>query len=326
MAVGLDVSHGQSACPEPVQATQPYGEALSGSLGWSAVIVGQCLGSVGQGEWWKCEAYLFLLWREEISDEQWTRLEPLLPPLVGLGRPYLAHRPVISGIIWVLRTGAPWRDVPARFGKWTTLSSRFRRWVATGIWQAIWTELQRQADCSGQLDWSMHFVDGTVVRAHQCAAGARGGQQGEALGRSRGGFSTKIHLRAEGQGKPMAFVLSGGERHEAKFLAPLLDIGAINRVGRGRPRLRPDRVVGDKGYSYPTIRKYLHRRGIRITIPRRIDQGPNICFDAAIYRKRNTVERLVNRLKHFRRIATRYDKRAANFQGWLTVAAVLLWL
>ncbi|MFB9991929.1 IS5 family transposase [Deinococcus oregonensis] len=266
------------------------------------------------------------MWRNEISNEQWERLEPLLPPLVGLGRPYLEHRPIISGILWVLRTGAPWRDVPERFGKWTTISSRFRRWTAKGIWQQVWAELQRQADQKGQLDWSMHFVDGTVVRAHQCAAGARGGQQDEALGRSRGGFSTKIHLRAEGHGKPMAFLLSGGERHECKYLQPLLETGAVVRAGRGRPRIRPDRLVGDKGYSDSTVRKYLHSRGIGVTIPRRKDQGDDICFDAAVYKERNKVERLVNRLKSFRRIATRYDKRAVNYQGWLTVVAILLWL
>lgn len=267
-----------------------------------------------------------LLWRDEISDEQWQRLEPLLPPLVGLGRPYLAHRPIVSGIVWVLRTGAPWRDVPERFGKWTTVSSRFRRWTAKGVWQVIWAQLQREADLQGQLDWSMHFVDGTVVRAHQCAAGARGGQKEEALGRSCGGFSTKIHLRAEGHGKPMAFVLSGGERHESKYLQPLLETGAVVRAGRGRPRIRPDRLVGDKGYSYTSVRKYLHARGIRVTIPRRKDQGDDICFDAVLYKQRNKIERLVNRFKSFRRIATRYDKRAASYQGWLNLAAILLWL
>ncbi|UQN07881.1 IS5 family transposase (plasmid) [Deinococcus sp. QL22] len=266
------------------------------------------------------------MWREEITDEQWQRLEPLLPARFGLGRPYLEHRPIVSGILWVLRTGAPWRDVPERFGKWTTIASRFRRWTAKGLWQQVWAELQRQADRKGQLDWSMHFVDGTVVRAHPCAAGARGGQAEEALGRSRGGFSTKIHLRAEGHGKPMAFVLSGGERHESKYLQPLLEKGAVVRAGRGRPRIRPDRIVGDQGYSYTTVRKYLHSRGIRVTIPRRKDQGSDLCFDPAVYKERNKVERLVNRFKHFRRIATRYDKRARSYQAWLQVAAILLWL
>ncbi|WP_342744567.1 IS5 family transposase [Deinococcus hopiensis] len=130
----------------------------------------------------------------------------------------------------------------------------------------------------------------------------------------------------QGQGKPMAFVLSGGERHESRYLPSLLETGAVARPGRGRPRLRPDRLVGDKGYSDTTIRKHLHNRGIRITIPRRQDQGPDICFDAAAYKERNKVERLINRFKNFRRIATRYDKRAVIYEGWLTVAAILLWL
>ena len=81
-----------------------------------------------------------------------------------------------------------------------------------------------------------------------------------------------------------------------------------------------------KGYSYTTVRNYLHARGIRITIPRRIDQGDNICFDTTIYKQRNKIERLVNRFKSFRRMATRYDKRAVNYQGWLTMVAILLWL
>lgn len=115
----------------------------------------------------------------------------------------------MSGILWVLCTGAPRRDVPERFGKWATVYCRFRRWTARGVWQRVFDELRRLADQEGRLDRTKHFVDGTVVRAHVRAAGARGGQEGEALGRSRGGFSTKIHLRAEGNGKPFAFVLSG---------------------------------------------------------------------------------------------------------------------
>jgi len=83
--------------------------------------------------------------------------------------------------------------------------------------------------------------------------------------------------------------------------------------------------VGDKGYSYPSIRKYLHARGIRITIPRRKDQGPDICFEATVYKERNKVERLVNRFKSFRRIATRYDKRGASYASWVVIASILLW-
>jgi hypothetical protein len=95
--------------------------------------------------------------------------------------------------------------------------------------------LQRDVDLSGKLDWETHYVDGTIVRAHQHAAGAVG-QADEALGRSRGGFSTKVHLRAEGRGKPMVVVLSGGERRESRYVAALLAGGRVRRLGRGCPR------------------------------------------------------------------------------------------
>lgn len=183
---------------------------------------------------------------------------------------------------------------------------------------------------AGQLDWRTHFVDGTVVRAHQHAAGAAGGQEHEALGRSRGGFSTKVHVRAEGGGKPLAFVVSGGERHESRYVEALLGQGHVRRRARGRPRVRPHTLVGDRGYSYSTVRRLLARRHIRAVIPRRRDQRPEdrryAPFDRATYRERNRVERLINQLKQHRRVATRYEKRARHYLAMLSLAAVLLWL
>jgi transposase len=151
-------------------------------------------------------------------------------------------------------------------------------------------------------------------------------QAREALGRSRGGFSTKLHLRAEGNGRPVTAVLTGGERHEQVALEALLDQGAIRRPGRGRPRLRPRRAAGDKGYSSPTARRHLRRRRIRPVIPSKSDQRRQPDFDRAAYRRRNRVERLINRLKQFRRIATRYEKRAANYLAMVTIGMILLWL
>lgn len=127
----------------------------------------------------------------------------------------------------------------------------------------------------------------------------------------------------------MGFVLSSGERHESLYLEPLLRVGRVRRRGAGRSRLRPNCIIGDKGYSYPPIRRLLIRRGIRAVIPRRSDQRPldgRHRFDPTLYRQRNRVERLVGRLKQFRRIATRYEKRAAHFLAMLTLAAVVLWL
>ena len=114
--------------------------------------------------------------RGELTDEQWEKLRPLLPPQKPKrGRPAEDHRRILNGILWILRTGAPWRDLPERYGPHGTVSSRFYRWRQAGIWQGILEALQSLADASGELNWEVHSVDGTIIRAHQHAAGAKGG-------------------------------------------------------------------------------------------------------------------------------------------------------
>jgi len=111
--------------------------------------------------------------RHDLTDEQYAKLLPLLPPeRPATGRPNKDHRTVLNGILWRLRTGAPWRDLPGRYGPWQTVYSRFRRWQRAGVWARVLAALQAAADAEGRLDWSLHFVDGTTVRAHPHAAGA----------------------------------------------------------------------------------------------------------------------------------------------------------
>jgi transposase len=123
----------------------------------------------------------------------------------------------------------------------------------------------------------------------------------------------------------MVLLVTAGQRHEQIMFEALMEGGAVKRLGRGHPRLRPDRVAGDKGYSSRTIRRYLHRRGIGVVIARQ-KRERRVRFDTAAYRKRNVVERLIGRLKQFRRVATRYEKRAVNYLAMLTIAAIVLWL
>jgi transposase len=112
--------------------------------------------------------------RFDLTDRQWERLEPLLPPeRPRTGRPNDDHRRIVNGILWVLRTGAPWRDLPERYGPVGTVSSRFYRWREAGVWDRVLAALQAAADARGEVDWSLHFVDATIVRARQHAAGAR---------------------------------------------------------------------------------------------------------------------------------------------------------
>ena len=123
---------------------------------------------------WGRPAHVGEMRRLDVTDAQWRRLEPLLPPeKPRTGRPNHDHRRVVSGLLWIHRTGAPWRDRPERYGPVGTVSSRFYRWCRAGVGDRILCALQAEADAQGEIDWDLHFVDATIVRAHQHAAGAR---------------------------------------------------------------------------------------------------------------------------------------------------------
>lgn len=157
-----------------------------------------------------------------------------------------------------------------------------------------------------------------------------------AIGRSRGGLTTKIHLGCDGLGRPLSLWLTAGNVNDVTELPAVLAGIHIPRVGPGRPRTRPDVVVADKGYSSRANRSLLSGRGIKVVIPERDDQlanrrrrgtkgGRPYAFDPTIYRRRNTVERGFNVFKNWRGLASRYDKTAVNYLGGLVLATVLIW-
>lgn len=174
--------------------------------------------------------------------------------------------------------------------------------------------------------------------AHQHAAGARKGGSGQpALGRSRGGLTSKIHLACDAFGRPLSFTLTGGNTNDCTQFTAVMEAIRVPRIGPGRPRrLRPAHVLGDKGYSSKAIRTWLRHRGIAHTIPERADQVRNRArrgsrggraprFDKQLCKQRNVVERCFNRLKQWRGIATRYDKTAESYQAAVTLASLLMW-
>ncbi|MET8577926.1 IS5 family transposase [Streptomyces sp. NPDC005012] len=289
--------------------------------------------------------------RGDLTNREWSLLEPHLPPSGGRGGRWNDHRTVVNGILFRVRTGVPWRDLPERYGSWKTVYERHRRWSADGTWDRILHAVQADADLAGRIDWSMVGVDSTSCRAHQHAAGARKARPrvpkkrttprhhrpDEGLGRSRGGLTCKIHLAGEGGCRPMALLLTPGQWGDAPQLIEVLDRIRVPRPLGGRPRTRPDHVSGDKAYSSRRNRRYLRRRHIQHTIPEPKDQRANrrrrgkdggrpTGFDPDRYRRRNEVERTINRLKNSRAVATRYDKRACVFHGTVTAAAIRLWL
>jgi transposase len=145
------------------------------------------------------------------------------------------------------------------------------------------------------------------------------------LGRSRGGFGTKIHLVTDGNGLPLAVEVSAGQRHESLYAEPVLRAVRI-RQGNGRVRTRPRAVAGDKGYSYARVRRYLRRRKIKAVIPTRKDQRRRPGFDPQAYRRRNVVERCLNWLKESRALGTRFDKLAVNYLATVKLAILQRYL
>jgi transposase len=276
--------------------------------------------------------------RHELSDAQYACLQPLLPEPHHhgkAGRPWLPHRTVVNGILWILRTGAPWRDLPRRYGRWNTVYTHFKRWRHDGTWSRILSTLLDRRDNRGWIDHDLWCIDGTVVRAARCAGGARrcdrrlgdgSATEGEepqdhALGYSRGGFSTKVHLLCDSQGTVLGIHVTPGQRHESRaFEATMQRVYLPRRRGRRR---WPRQMAGDKGYSYPRIWRWLSRRRIGRVIPTRKDQPRVADFDKTAYRKRNIIERLVGWFKECRRLLTRFEKLAVNYVAFWIIASLV---
>lgn len=266
--------------------------------------------------------------RHSLTDREWNTIRNFLPAERPnrKGRSWCPHRQIISGIFWILTTGAAWRDVPEEFGKWSTVYGRFRRWKNEGLWDRIHRRLLGRFDHGGRIDRLLWCVDGSVVRAHRVAAGALqrfGGGELQALGRSRGGFSTKLHVVTDANGILLSVTLTPGQSSEAPEFAHVMQAVAVRSRARTR---RPSAVAGDKAYSTRAIRGWLSARSITAVIPKRSNELYECDFSAVNYRRRNIVERTIGRLKEYRRVATRFDKHASSYLAFIKLAATRMML
>jgi transposase len=205
-----------------------------------------------------------------------------------------------------------WRALPAEFGRWNSVWKRFWRLSRTGVFEAFFQALAR-------LSPTAHLVqmfDSTAVRAHVSAAGAKGGQRGQALGRSRGGFSTKIHLKTDFEGLPLDFHLTGGEASDSRQFETLLGIG---------PDATPRAVMTDKGSDARSNREAARRRGICPVIPYRSNAKDRPAFfPRQLYRHRARIEQAIGKLKRFKRVALRCEKTAENYAAIVAFACALV--
>ena len=210
-----------------------------------------------------------------------------------------------------MRTGAPWRDLPASFGSWRSVYDRFRAWTANGLWAAILAGLSAAARDAEYL-----MIDSTAMRVHAHGANPPGGQAAQAMGRSRSSLSTKIHLACDALGYPLGFILTAANVADCDQAQPLLR----------RHLQKGAHAIMDKGYDSDAIRAYVNQRGGIAVVPPRSNRAGKPAFDQHLYRERHRIENLFARLKAFRRIATRYEKLHVTFAAMVTLACLLVWL
>ena len=245
--------------------------------------------------------------RYELSESEWSVISRLLPNKPR-GVPRVDDRRVLNGIFWVLRSGAPWRDLPASYGPRTTCYNRFVRWRRAGVWEHIMNALGAGHDAA------IRMIDTSMVRVHQHAATIANGAR-QAQGRSRGGLTTKLHAVVDASGLPLKLEVTPGEAHDNRLCSALL---------RG---LEPKAmVIADRGYDADWIRALVNQQGAWANIPPKRNCKDPICFSPHLYRARNHIERFFNRIKQCRRVATRYDKLASNYLAFVQLASIRLWL
>lgn len=246
-----------------------------------------------------------------LSDEVVTKLLAFLrsDPHAYVGNEATCRR-FLEAVHWIDRSGAQWRFLPREYGNWNSIYKRFARWCDQGVWQRMLAHFALDPDMEHGI------VDSTIVRAHPCAAGGEknGTQDEQALGRSRGGFSTKLHILVDGLGNPLRIHLTAGQCHDSPH-APALLAG-----------LTFERVIADRGYAGQAFIDLVVSSGAEVVIPPHQRAKEPREYDRWWYRERHLVECFINKLKQFRRVFSRFDKLAHRYLGFVQFTSVLIWI
>ena len=243
--------------------------------------------------------------RYELTEYEWTAIKPMLPNKPR-GVPRVNDRRVLNGILWVLRSGVPWRDLPESYGPPTTCYNRFVRWRQAGVWDRLMNAL-----AAGQ-DAAVQMIDTSVVRVHQHGSCIAGNAE-QHMGRSRGGLTSKIHCRC---GRPRFADTPWAHARR----------GSRQQAMPGSPKRIASTMLADRGYDADWIRALVNQQGAWANIPPKQNRKDVICFSPYLYRARNLIERFFNKIKQCRRIATRYDRLAANYLAFIKLASIRIWL
>jgi transposase len=251
----------------------------------------------------------------DLTDEQWALVGPFLPAPPrrpdGRGRPWRANRPVLNGILWVLRTGAPWADLPNRYPSYQTCHRRFQHWVRAGLLRTILEVLAQALHDEGYLDLQEAFIDGSFAPAKQ---------GGAAVGKTKRGKGTKIMAIADRQGLPIAVYVESATPHEVTLVRATLAQRFVRSL--------PTRLIGDNAYESDRLDAELARRGVELIAPHRKTRTHRTQDGRPLrrYRRRWKIERLFAWFQNFRRLVVRYERFTENFLGMLHLACWLILL
>jgi transposase len=276
--------------------------------------------------------------RHALTDKEWDKIKDLATYKPARGRSPNPEtiRLFLDAILWIAATGSAWRDLPTRFGPWESVYSRFRAYIKRGIFDKILEQLQQAALKKRRMKLRLVCFDGTYIRAHRHAAGARkkktddpkadakNSAREQALGRSKGGFTTKVHMICDGRGFPLAFILTSGNTHDSVVFTALLAL-LLSRFPSMKSLL-PKWISCDKAYDSQDIFDVCDAYDFIPVIPKRCsktgEERANPDFDKSIYRERNHVERCIGWLKESRRVATRYEKLATTYSAILQLTMI----
>ena len=252
----------------------------------------------------------------ELTDEQWAVLALLIPQAPrredGKGRPRRAHREVLEGILWVLRTGAQWADLPGKYPPYQTCHRRFQEWVGDGVLKSVLEALAQNLAARGELDLSECFIDGTFVAAK------KGGSD---VGTTKRGKGSKVMAVADAAGTCLALHLASASPHEVRL--------AHETLAAGHVKSKPEKLIGDKAYDSDPLDAELAEQGVELIAPHRSNRTKPKTQDGRKlrrYKRRWKIERLFAHLGNFRRLVVRYERFADNFLGFLQLGCIKLLL
>ncbi len=247
--------------------------------------------------------------RKMLRDDRWERIGPLLSGKAGdPGCAARNNRRFVEAVLWVMRAGSPWRDLPAGFGRWHRTDVRFSRRREPGVWERTATAMR------GDADLEHLFLDSAMVRAHRHSSGTPKKAGGQEIGSSRGGPTTKWHAAVDALGNPARIMLSAGQ---------VADIDQATALIEDQPA---GFIVADQEYDSDAFVAAITAQGSQAVIPPRSNRLRPRSLDRHLYKDRNLIERFFCRIKQFRRIATRYDKLATSFLAFIHIACAFVWL